>query len=109
MHRQIMNAPDNLVVDYIDHNDLNNRKENLRVCTFAENCRNMRSSARKTSRYKGVHWNKRMGKWAAQITFENKTYHLGYFTDETAAARAYDEKAVELHGEFASLNLVREE
>ena len=104
MHRQIMNAPAHLVVDHIDHNGLNNRKENFRVCTFAENCRNMRSTASKTSRYKGVHWNKRMGKWAAQITFENKNYHLGYFTDETAAARAYDEKAAELHGQFASLN-----
>jgi hypothetical protein len=104
MHRQIMNAPDHLVVDHIDHNGLNNRKENLRICTFAENCRNIRSTASKTSKYKGVHWNKRMKKWAAQITFENKTYHLGYFTNETAAARAYDEKAAELHGQFASLN-----
>jgi len=104
MHRQIMNAPDHLVVDHIDHNGLNNRKENLRVCTFAENCRNLRSSAVKTSKYKGVHWHKRLRKWAAQITFENKKHHLGYFTDELAAAKAYDCKAAELHGEFASLN-----
>jgi hypothetical protein len=104
MHRQIMNAPDNLVVDHIDHNGLNNRKENLRVCTFAENCRNLRSSRHKSSKFKGVHWNKRCKKWAAQIACENKKYHLGYFTDEHVAAKAYDRAAKKYHGEFASLN-----
>jgi hypothetical protein len=104
MHREIMNAPDHLVVDHIDHNGLNNRRENLRVCTFAENCRNLRSSRHKTSKYKGVHWRKRCKKWAAQITCENKSYHLGYFTDELAAAKAYDKAAKKYHGDFASLN-----
>jgi len=56
MYRQIMNAPDHLVVDHIDHNGLNNRKENLRICTFAENCRNIRPSRHKSSKFKGVHW-----------------------------------------------------
>ena len=51
-----MNAPDHLVVDHIDHNGLNNRKENLRICTFAENCRNLRPSRHKSSKFKGVHW-----------------------------------------------------
>jgi len=106
MHRWIMDAPDNLVVDHIDHNGLNNRKENLRICTFAENCRNLRSSRCKTSKYKGVHWNKRCKKWAAQISCDNKTYHLGYFTDELSAANAYDNAAQKYHGEFASLNLI---
>jgi len=62
MHRQILNAPDHLVVDHIDHNGLNNRKSNLRLCTFAENCRNLRNIRPKTSKYKGVHWRKRSKK-----------------------------------------------
>ncbi len=114
MHREIMNAPDHLVVDHIDHNGLNNRKENLRVCTFAENCRNIKGrslnygrNGRKTSKYKGVHRNKRIKKWAAQITCDNKTYHLGYFTDETAAAKAYDKAAKKYHRKFASLNFTK--
>ncbi len=108
MHRQIMNAPGHLVVDHIDHNGLNNRKENLRICTFAENCRNLRASRHKSSKYKGVHRNKRLKKWAAQITCDHKTHHLGYFHDEIDAAKAYDRAAAELFGEFASLNLPEE-
>ena len=108
MHRQIMNAPNHLVVDHIDHNGLNNRKENLRICTFAENCRNLRASRHKSSKDKGVHWHKRNKKWAAQITCDHKTHHLGYFRDEIDAAKAYDKAAVELFGEFASLNLSEE-
>jgi hypothetical protein len=104
MHRQITNAPDHLVVDHIDHNGLNNRNSNLRHATFTQNCQNQRRLSHKTSKYKGVHWNKRQKKWAAQIHCNNKKYHLGYFTDEIEAAKAYDKKAVELHDEFACLN-----
>jgi len=108
MHRQIMNAPDHLVVDHIDHDGLNNRRENLRICTFAENCRNRRTSRHKSSKYKGVHCLKRNHKWAAQVTCDHKRNHLGYFGDEIDAAKAYDRAALELFGEFASLNLPEE-
>lgn len=111
MHREITGAPDHLVVDHIDHNCWNNRKKNLRVCTFAQNCRNIKGRSpryaknrRKTSKFKGVHWHKRQKKWAAQITYDNKTYHIGYFIDETEAAKAYDTAAEKYHGRFASLN-----
>ena len=104
MHRQILNAPDHLVVDHIDHNSLNNRKSNIRLCTFAENCRNLRNIRPKTSKYKGVHWRKRGKKWAAAISCNNKTYHLGYFKDEIEAAKAYDRAAKKYHGRFGALN-----
>ena len=104
MHRQITNAPDHLVVDHIDHNGLNNRNSNLRNATFTQNCQNQRRLSHKTSKYKGVHWNKRQKKWAAQIHCNNKKYHLGYFTNETEAALTYDKAARKFHGEFASLN-----
>jgi hypothetical protein len=115
MHRQITGAPEHLVVDHIDHNFWNNRKSNLRVCTFAQNCRNIKArsmnyarSKRKTSKFKGVHWHKRCRKWAAQITCNNKTRHLGYFEDQAEAARAYDAAAEKYHGRFASLNFPKE-
>ena len=63
-----------------------------------------RRTASATSKFKGVHWHKGSRKWAAAIRFNNQTTHLGYFTDEAAAARAYDEAARRLHGDFAALN-----
>ena len=104
MHRQITNAPDHLVVDHIDHNGLNNRKKNLRLCTFADNAKNINSATPGTSRYKGVHWHKKLNKWAAQITNDKKSHHLGYFKNQLAAAKAYDNAAKKLHGRFASPN-----
>ncbi len=104
MHRQILNAPDHLVVDHIDHNGLNNRKKNLRLATFTQNCQNQRRCSHGTSKYKGVCWNKRCKKWAAAIKCDNKTYYLGYFKDETTAALAYDSAARRLHKDFAALN-----
>ncbi len=58
MHREIMRAPKGLVCDHINHNGLDNRKRNLRLCTNAQNCYNQRASATGTSKYKGVSWHK---------------------------------------------------
>ena len=103
MHRVIMNPPSHLFVDHIDHNGLNNCKSNLRLCTPAQNRYNL-ISKKGNSKYKGVHWKRSRKKWAAAIQLNRKIYHIGHFTDEIAAARAYDERARELHGEFACLN-----
>ncbi len=104
MHRVIMGAPDHLVVDHIDHNGLNNCKSNLRLCTLAQNNRNCGASKGASSRYKGVSWRKDTKKWEAMIRFNKKMYRLGTFKNEIDAARAYDKKAAQLHGEFAYLN-----
>ena len=103
MHRRIMGAQPHLVVDHIDHNGLNNCKSNLRLCTQAQNNRNV-VSRKGISKYKGVHFNRINKKWLASIQLNGKTYHLGCFTDEIAAAKAYDEKAKILHRQFACLN-----
>lgn len=106
MHREILNTPEHLFVDHIDHNGLNNQKKNLRLATFSQNCQNRRHSKLKTStsKYKGVHWHKDQKKWAAQITANKKSHHLGYFSSETTAAHTYDLAAKKYHGRFASLN-----
>jgi hypothetical protein len=104
MHRMIMDAPDHLFVDHIDHNGLNNCRSNLRLCTPAQNRHNSLSIKTGTSKYKGVGWDKDRKKWRVGVRLNNKRHHVGHFTDEIAAARAYDEKAKELHGEFACLN-----
>ncbi len=104
MHRQIMNVPEGLVVDHIDGNGLNNRKNNLRICTQAQNIHNSRPRRNRSSKYKGVFWDKVNKKWSTNIRKGDKRIYLGGFDDEIEAALAYDRKAAELFGEFAYLN-----
>jgi hypothetical protein len=104
MQRQIMNAPEGLLVDHIDGNSLNNRKSNLRLCSAHQNACNRRPRRNSSSKYKGVSWYKRDKKWQVQIYYNARTIHLGRFDDEVEAALVYDRKATELFGEFAYLN-----
>ena len=59
---------------------------------------------RGTSRYQGVSWDRRKGRWFSQIQIRGNRKFLGYYQDELAAARAYDAAAVKLHGASAALN-----
>jgi hypothetical protein len=108
MHRQITGAPPNLVCDHIDHNGLNNRKSNLRLCTRSQNARNQRPQTGRSSKYKGVSWHKLDKRWHARAHSNQITHHLGSFKNELDAAKAYDEKAKELFGKFAYLNFPNE-
>lgn len=104
MHRLILGITDvKIQCDHKDHDGLNNQRENIRKSTAMENGAN-RSPCGKTSKYLGVYWNKKAGKWIAHLRKMGKQIHLGSFDKETDAAKAYDKKAIELHGEFANLN-----
>jgi len=106
MHRVILKAPEGKFIDHINHNGLDNRKSNLRICTMQQNSWNMRKQRGNcTSQYKGVTQRKDTGKWQARIICNAKKISIGCFDDEKAAAMAYDEKAKELFGEYAALNL----
>ena len=97
-------------VDHINGDKTDNRRENLRLATNAQNCANQgKPKGTYSSEYKGVHWNKQNKKWRARIMVDGKLIHLGYFTDEMDAASAYDEAAMEYFGEFAKLNFPIEE
>src|SRR5436305_413040 len=61
LHRVVMNAPDDLEVDHINHNRLDCRKENLRLATCQQNRRNMSRPSHNTSGFKGVCFHKRYG------------------------------------------------
>lgn len=97
LHRVIMNAPDGLCVDHINHDSLDNRRENLRVCTRLENLRNRRSK-RGVSQFQGV--SPSLGKWRVDIAGR----YVGTYSDEIVAAKAYDTAATEQYGQFANLN-----
>ncbi len=104
MHREIMRPAKGMTVDHINHNRLDNTRDNLRVCTHQQNVHNNAKHVGSSSRFKGVGYNREKRKWFAKIYFEGRRIWLGYFDDEAEAARAYDAKAVELFGEFAHLN-----
>ena len=104
MHRQILNTPPHLVCDHINHDGLDNRRQNLRNCTINQNNANSRSARNASSKYKGVSWNKTRKKWAAYIKKDKKQFNLGLFSSELEAAKAYDQAAKKYHAEFAALN-----
>ena len=106
MHRVILNAPDGVVVDHINGDGLDNRRSNLRLCTYAENQRHQRLSHRNTTGYKGVTFKKqRISKpYHANIGLNNKLIHIGCYRTAEEAARAYDLAALKCHGEFAMTN-----
>ena len=100
----ILNLTDLPCVDHKNRNSLNNHISNLRWCTRKENNQNRSKQKNTTSVYKGVCFHKKANKWTAQIKHNGQKIHLGLFTDESEAARAYDRKASELFGVFSHLN-----
>lgn len=102
MHRLIMNTEKGLMCDHIDHDTLNNQKSNLRNCTRQQNQLNKNLYCHSKNKYKGMTYH--TGAYTVSVNYQNKRYYLGRFKDEIEAAKAYDKKALELHGEFANLN-----
>ena len=105
MQHLILPRKTGFIVDHKSRDKLDNRWSNLRYATRGQNAAN--SKDRKgTSKFKGVCWHKRIGKWHAQITFRTngimRVKSLGYFTKEIDAAKAYQQAAIAWFGEFAN-------
>jgi hypothetical protein len=104
MHRLIMRPPVGMVVDHINGNAMDNRRSNLRVCHGGQNARNRRVGVNNTTGYKGVTWTKSHNLYMAKIGHMRGRKFLGYYKCPLLAANAYDDAAIELHGEYARLN-----
>jgi hypothetical protein len=102
MHRLILNAPRGVEVDHVNGDGLDNRRENLRLATHAQNASNSRLHRDNVTGYKGVRHKR--NRWQARITVNQKEIYLGSFIALEDAARAYDAAAREHFGEFATPN-----
>ncbi len=104
MHRVILLPPEGVAVDHRDGNGINNTRGNLRQCTTSQNAMNQKGHSDSMSGYKGVTWHNIGNSWQAAIMLNGRHIHIGLFFCLIKAAKAYDKKAKELHGEFANLN-----
>jgi len=105
MHHLVIDIPDGMRGDHINHNGMDNRKANLRPATPFQNVWNRRKFKRPSrSKYKGVDWAKDSKCWRARIRYKGKRIYLGSFDNETDAAKAYDRAAKKYHGRFAAVN-----
>lgn len=96
-------------VDHINGNGLDNRRENLRLASHAQNLKNLKVPVNSTTGYKGVSYRKDKRKFEAYIKFDKQPRkRLGYFRTAVDGAKAYNEAAKKYHGEFARLNEIRE-
>lgn len=114
LHRYLLNVTDRtLYVDHIDGNTLNNRRSNLRIVSSKQSQHNTAGKKRKnaTSKYKGVRYRKgrKLNKmWTACISDGGKFIFIGDYLTEIEAAKAYNEKALTIFGQYARLNKIEE-
>jgi hypothetical protein len=100
LHRFITNCPKGKVVDHINHNLLDNRKSNLRICDQKDNSKNTKLRYDNKSGYAGVDYRKDFKKWRARICVDYKMIHLGLFDTKEEAIEARQKAEIEYFKEF---------
>lgn len=101
LHHLILNLPSGKVVDHINHDKTDNRKQNLRICSTQQNNFNTIIPKNNTSGFKGVYWSKERNKWVAKIGYNYKNIHLGYFDDKREAIKTRINAEKYFYGEYA--------
>jgi len=105
MHRLVMDAPENMEIDHINHDTLDNRKENLRLATKNENQWNNKRIVT-TFGYKGITYDKKKKTYRARIRKNGVRHNLGSYSTARDAAYAYNKASKELHGVFSFPNTI---
>lgn len=101
LHREILGAPDDMLVDHVNRDGLDNRRENLRLCSHSENQYNAKRRKDNTSGYKNVRYDKINRKWVARLQVAGKPVHLGCFRTAEEANAAAIVGRLKYHGAFA--------
>lgn len=100
-HRVVVHAKPGQWVDHKDKNRANNRKQNLRCCSYSQNNRNRGQYSTNTSGVTGVTFDKRRECWVATIMYDHKRIFIGRFQNKGDAVLARLEVEIRLFGEFA--------
>jgi hypothetical protein len=98
MHREITGAVKTQIVDHVNHNTLDNRRSNIRICSMAESSSHRRVQSNNKSGFKGVTRIASSQKWRAYIRTHLVQVHLGNFQNPEDAAAAYDAASLRYHG-----------
>jgi hypothetical protein len=104
MHRVIMGANPLILVDHINGDVLDNRKENLRFATHPENMRNRRIQRNNKTGYKGVGYNPKKNRYYSYLKVNGKSRIVFLTRDKAEAAHIYNQFAEQIYGDFARLN-----
>ena len=102
-----MGAKKGEYIDHINHDGLDNRKENLRLVSQTENLANARLADNNTSGYRGVI--RYRGKWKAQVKYHQRLMQSNEIIDKHFAAQVRDAMAYALFGNIAFFNLPKEQ
>lgn len=106
LHRFILGAKKGQEVDHVNGDTLNNTRENLRICTKSQNRMNQDKYKNNNSGYKGVHFDRHIGKWRAQVNKDGTYLFSKYYDNLMEAVDAYNKNAKRYHGEFARTNCI---
>ena len=105
VHRLVTNCPKGLEVDHINHDTLDNRKSNLRICTHQQNMMNQNIRRRNKELIKGVYYDAKQKRYIASIMTNGRKHYLGSFIDKDDAIAVRTEAEKQLFGEFADINI----
>src|ERR1700674_4133076 len=103
LHREILNCGKGKLVDHANHDTLDNRRSNIRICTRSSNNSNSVGRVNKCG-FRGIHFIPLSNLYQSQIGHANRNLTGGSFKNPEDAARDYDQLAIKLHGEFAVTN-----
>lgn len=104
LHRVVLPPSEGKIIDHINRNKLDNRRENLRIVTYSQNGMNRGANYDSPSGFKGAI--EESGKFVSKIKVEGKSVYIGTFSTAEDAAKAYNVKAIKYFGEYAHLNEV---
>lgn len=100
MHREILKPVGGKLTDHVNRNGLDNRRSNLRECTYTQNAHNRKVMTNNTHGTKGLYWDKHRNQWRVSIQDHGKRRLIGTYPTKEQAALARTSSEITMCGEF---------